>query len=53
MCANNRRGTPSETLANLRQPMPLGRKLYLIVRNTWLKIRTGSSCCGNPGEPGC
>jgi hypothetical protein len=53
MCANDRRGTTRETLANLRQPMPLGRKLYLFMRNNWLKIRTRSSCCGNHGEPGC
>jgi len=53
MCANNRRGTPQETLANLRQPMPLGHKLYLFLRNNWLKLRTRSSCCGNHGEPGC
>lgn len=53
MCDEHRHGTPSETLENLRQPMPLPRKLYLIVRNTWLKIRTGSSCCGNHGQPGC
>jgi hypothetical protein len=38
---------------NLRQPMPLGRKLELIVRNNWLKIQTRSDCCGNYGEPGC
>jgi hypothetical protein len=53
MCADHRHGSPSETLENLRQPMPLGRKLYLIARNYWLKIRTGSTCCGHHGEPGC
>jgi hypothetical protein len=53
MCAERRRGTASETLENLRQPMPLGRKLKLVIRNTWIKIRTRSDCCGNYGEPGC
>jgi len=53
MCEQHRHGTPGQTLANLRRPMPLKRKLYLIGRNTWLKIRTGSGCCGNYGEPGC
>lgn len=23
------------------------------IRNNWRKLRTGSSCCGNHGEPGC
>jgi hypothetical protein len=54
MCAHDQpHGTPRETWANLRQPMPLGRKLRLIARNTWIKIRTRSDCCGNYGEPGC
>ena len=53
MCGENRHGTPSEALQNLRQPMPLGRKLRLVLRNTWRKIRTRSDCCGNYGEPGC
>lgn len=38
---------------NLRTPMPLSRKAYLVLRNNWIKIRTGSTCCGHPGEPGC
>ncbi len=53
MCAEQRRGTPQETLENLRQPMPLRRKLRLVLRNNWKKMRTRSSCCGNHGEPGC
>lgn len=53
MCAEHRRGTSHETIENLRQPMPLGRKIRLVLRNTWIKIRTGSNCCGNHGEPGC
>jgi hypothetical protein len=52
MCSNT---TPSRSaaLANLRKPMPLGQKLRLIRRNTWIKISTGQTCCGHPGEPGC
>jgi len=50
---HDHRPVPSEALANLRQPMPLGRKLRLLARNTWLKIRNRSTCCGHPGEPGC
>jgi hypothetical protein len=53
MCGEKRHGTVSETLQNLRQPMPLGRKIRLVLRNTWLKIRNRSDCCGNYGEPGC
>jgi hypothetical protein len=44
---------PRASLQNLRQPMPLRRKLSLFVTNTWRKVSTGSTCCGHPGEPGC
>lgn len=56
MCANhNHDGQPSlrATLENVRRPMPLGRKLKRFLRNNWIKVRTGSNCCGNHGEPGC
>ncbi|MBE0477081.1 MAG: hypothetical protein IBX62_08300 [Coriobacteriia bacterium] len=39
-------------LRNLRQPMPLPRKMALTLRNT-LKRLAGRPCCGHPGEPGC
>jgi len=39
--------------SNLRAPMPLGRKVQRLVANNWTKIRTRSTCCGHPGEPGC
>lgn len=57
MCSENR--TPDErpnlrtVIENLRHPMPWGRKLRLVVRNNWIKLRTRSDCCGNYGEPGC
>ncbi len=38
---------------NLSAPMPLRRKLYLLLRNNIIKLRKGRSCCGHPGEPGC
>jgi hypothetical protein len=52
MCAG---GTSSEDafLANMRQPMPLGRKIWLTLRNTSRKVFRLKSCCGHPGEPGC
>lgn len=38
---------------NMRAPIPWRRKLFLVFRNNWIKIRTQSDCCGHPGEPGC
>ncbi|MPZ97935.1 MAG: hypothetical protein GEU80_01140 [Dehalococcoidia bacterium] len=32
---------------------PAHTKLRLLVRNQWSKLRHGTSCCGNGGEPGC
>jgi hypothetical protein len=52
MCSEQRRGTASEATENLRQSMPLGRKARLVLRNTWIKVRTRSDCCGNYDEPG-
>ena len=43
----------SEGAQNMRQPMPLARKIKLVLRNNAIKLRTGSTCCGNHGEPGC
>ncbi len=28
-------------------------KVAKSVRNSWTKVRTASTCCGNHGEPGC
>ena len=42
-----------EWITNLRQPMPLGRKLWLLFRNNFIKVRKLQDCCGNYGEPGC
>jgi hypothetical protein len=28
-------------------------KVRLALANNWRKARTGSGCCGNPGQPGC
>ena len=32
---------------------PVHVKLALAFRNTLIKIRTHSDCCGHGGEPGC
>jgi len=45
--------SPEAAWRNLKQPMPLGRKIRLTVRNTAIKIKTHQQCCGHPGEPGC
>lgn len=33
--------------------LPLLTKLRLAAKNASIKARTGSTCCGNHGEPGC
>jgi hypothetical protein len=38
---------------NMRAPMPLRRKIYLLLRNNCIKIVKRQACCGHPGEPGC
>ncbi len=53
MCTDENRPSPSAVMRNLREPMPLRRKLRLIVRNNLKKLVTRQSCCGNHGEPGC
>jgi hypothetical protein len=45
--------SPDAFMRNLRTPMPLGRKIRLVVRNTAIKAKSRQSCCGHPGEPGC
>ena len=45
--------SPAASWRNLKVPMPLGRKIRLVVRNTAIKIKTHQQCCGHPGEPGC
>ncbi len=49
-----RRGSPRAFFANWRTyDAPFHVKLYLVVRNNWIKFRTFSDCCGNDGQPGC
>jgi hypothetical protein len=43
-----------DLIANFREyDAPLATRVRLALRNTGLKLRQRSSCCGNPGEPGC
>lgn len=40
-------------VTNLFSPMPLRRKVRLLFRNLFIRLRTRSDCCGHAGEPGC
>lgn len=40
-------------LDNLKRPMPLRKKIALVIKNFFRKIIRLQSCCGHPGEPGC
>jgi len=55
MCSSPQPVKPSDVpfMRNLRAPMPLGRKVYLVARNGGLKVIRLRPCCGHPGEPGC
>ncbi len=53
MCEPEERPSFRSVVNNCMQPMPLRRKLTLMVFNNLLKLRRVSSCCGHPGQPGC
>lgn len=38
---------------NMLARMPLGKKVFLAMKNNALKILTHRNCCDHPGEPGC
>ena len=40
-------------LTNWNQPLPLHVKVRKLARNMWIRVSTGSTCCGHDGEPGC
>jgi hypothetical protein len=45
---------PADFAHNWRESdLPFIEKLRLALRNTGIKVRTRSDCCGHPGEPGC
>jgi hypothetical protein len=52
MCDKNR-PKAGKAIANLTQPMPLHKKLFLIIANNLNKIRNRKMCCGHAGQPGC
>ena len=53
MCNKKVKPSPKSFLTNITGPMPLGKKLGLLLKNNLRKIRHGTNCCGHPGEPGC
>ncbi len=43
-----------DLIANVRDfDVPLATRIRLALRNTGIKLRQRTSCCGNPGELGC
>ena len=45
---------PRHVVNNWRaSDLPLLEKLALFTKNNAIKLRNGSQCCGNHGEPGC
>jgi hypothetical protein len=55
MCAPKKQsgGPAFQPWTNLNQPMPVWRKLGLLARNNFIKLRTRKGCCGNLNQPGC
>ena len=61
MCADHqpKRSSPriheklGNNITNWNQPLPFHVKVNKLARNMWIKITTGSTCCGHDGEPGC
>jgi len=48
-----RKPNPRSFFTNLTVDMPWQKKILLVLRNNWIKIRNFQNCCGHPGEPGC
>jgi len=46
--------SPRDFFNNFKEyDAPLVEKLRLAAKNTLIKRRRNSACCGNHGEPGC
>jgi hypothetical protein len=52
MCAAERPDLRT-AINNLKQPLPIGKKMGLFIKNSIIKITRLKSCCDHPGEPGC
>lgn len=54
MCSSSANRPDTEAfIRNMKQEMPLSKKLSLVLRNGAIKITRLNGCCGHPGEPGC
>jgi len=57
MCSDDQhdiKPSPKAGLSNWRaSPLSLPEKALMAARNNLIKLRTGQSCCGKHGEPGC
>ena len=53
MCSDTQPPNPDDFVDNYQVPLPWYEKARLTLKNNWIKLRTGSTCCGNHGEPGC
>jgi hypothetical protein len=52
--AGRRPQTWGNFLSNWRRDdLSLRQKLSMQLRNSWLRLKRRSNCCGNHGEPGC
>lgn len=40
-------------ITNWNQPLSFRVKVSKLVKNLWIRVTTGSTCCGHDGEPGC
>jgi hypothetical protein len=54
MCAHKKKKpNVKDLVANLSTPMPLSKKISLLLKNNANKFLNFKKCCGHPGEPGC
>jgi len=53
MCAQKKKPNAKDVVSNLSKPMPLTKKISLLIKNNTYKLLNFKSCCGHPGEPGC
>jgi len=51
--SQEKRPSPGAFFSNLKGPEPSPKKIRLLLRNNWLKLKNWRNCCGHPGEPGC
>jgi len=53
MCDKKKKPDVRKVVGNLAKPMPLTKKISLLLKNNAKKLVNLKSCCGHPGEPGC